>query len=179
MNDKEYQEYSTLIQQIGNIHDGTVEDTWIICEKVYRASKFHGAKWAEDIAERTNREPSTVYEMRNAHEMMLRLCFIFGEDEMKDAMQRGYSFFKIGWKWYQRGVEEHEIMDAIMTFSSYRKMDIELNNAHGDGFSDMGRVSFFSDKVRKLYEESEMLNLTPRARKLAKLLLRELEKVLP
>ena len=132
MNKDELERYAEIITEIGELHDGTIQNLWNCCRLACEAMMLKDKGWAEDIASRINREPSTVYGMVEAQKMrwiMEREFF----DRTNEAARKGYTYFVKAWQYFQKDAPLPELLEAIEQSETVKKMGILLSGVYDDG----------------------------------------------
>ena len=159
MNKDELERYAEVITEIGELHDGTVQSLWDCCRLACEAMMLKDKGWAEDIAARIDREPSTAYGMVNAQKMRWIIERVAGAERTTDAARKGYTYFVKAWQYFQHSVQPLELLDAIEQSDTTKQMGILLSNAYGDGNETDALKQKHFRRLEVMYQDAEGLGL--------------------
>ena len=162
-------ELKAIIERAAGRNYTVVSESWGICYDCLEAEQLEVSGWAVKMGERLGLSPSTVYERVNATKMRNLFYEFYNKEQVDCLAEKGYSYFKDGWKWYQKGVLVGQIFDAIEVYSPIEKFRAEMSVAFGDGHETNARVDYLFRRLESLYQESEYLGLSNWTRKALKI----------
>lgn len=166
-----------IAQQFAESVRGEKESAWASCERAYEASGTAGwLTWAVDLANAASLDSAETVKGRAHAFEMYSFCFWVDKEIAERVKEKGYSYFKEIYGYWQKGVDPGALLDMADQIDGIKALRAELYNAFADGAQVERRKSLHLSRLVKFYEESETLGMPQNLRHLTRVLIERIRR---